>query len=84
MIGASRTSWDVGKSINGTSLLLAVARGLSQLFHNSDNLWIPKYTVRLMSWGGADVNDRGMTEFIEVSLDSLLCLLTCDMCSVVV
>jgi len=66
VIGASRTSWDVGRSVNGTRLLLAVARGLSQLFHNADNLWIPKYTVRLVSWGGHDIGDRGMTELIEV------------------
>jgi len=66
LIGASHASWDVGKAVNGTSLLLAVGRGLSELFHNSDDLWIPKYTVRLVSWGGADINDRGMTEFIEV------------------
>jgi len=68
LVGASRTSWDVGRSINGTYLLLSIARGLSQLFHDSDNLWIPKYTVRLVSWGGSDVNHRGMTEFIDVSL----------------
>ena len=75
LIGASRTSLDVGKSMNGTSLLLAVARGLSQLFNSSDNLWIPKYTVRLVSWGGADINDRGMMEFIEVLLLLLVLLL---------
>ena len=72
LIGASRSSWDVGRAVNGTALLLAVGQGLSQLFHNSSNLWIPKYTVRLVSWGGADVNDRGMMEFIEVSLLLLL------------
>ena len=67
LIGASHSSWDVGKSVNGTSLLLAIACGLSRLFHNADNVWIPKYTVRLASWGGDDVNQRGMMEFIEVS-----------------
>jgi len=67
LIGARRTSWDVGRSVNGTHLLLSVARGLSRLFHNADNLWLPKYTVRLVSWGGADVGDRGISEFIEVS-----------------
>jgi len=72
ILGASRTSWDVGESVNGTLLLLSIGRGLSQLFHNADNIWIPKYSVRLVSWGGADINDRGMTEFIEVLLLLLL------------
>jgi len=70
LIGASRTSWEVGKSVNGTHLLLTIARGLSQLFHNSDNLWIPKYTVRLVSWGGADINNWGMAEFVEVTFSA--------------
>jgi len=79
VIGASRTSWDVGRSVNGTTLLLAIARGLSWLFHNSDNTWIPKYTVRLVSWGGADINDRGMSEFIEVCVVGLI---PCHICVV--
>jgi len=71
LIGARRTSWATGQSVNGTHLLLTVARALSRLFHNADNLWLPKFTVRLVSWGGADVGDRGMTEFIEVFTCSL-------------
>jgi len=67
MLGARRSSSISRGSINGTGLLLSVARGLSRLFHNADNLWMPKYTVRLVSWGGGDIDDRGITEFIDVS-----------------
>ena len=70
LIGASRTSWDIGQSVSATQLLLTLARALSQLYHNSDDPWLPKFTVRLVSWGGADVNDRGMMEFIEVLLST--------------
>jgi len=77
MLGArrSRSSSISRGSINGTGLLLSVARGLSRLFHNADNLWMPKYTVRLVSWGGGDIDDRGITEFIDVSTLAVLAFL---------
>ena len=75
MLGARRSSSISRGSINGTGLLLSVARGLSRLFHKADNLWMPKYTVRLVSWGGGDIDDRGITEFIDVSTLAVLAFL---------
>jgi len=67
VIGASRNGPDAGDGLNGTSILLKLARGLSKMLHNKTHYWIPRRTIRLVSWGGADVNDMGMVEFLEVS-----------------
>ena len=66
IIGASRNGPETGDGLNGTSILLKLARGLSNMLHNKTNEWIPKRTIRLVSWGGADVNDMGIVEFLEV------------------
>lgn len=67
IIGASRNGPNPGDGLNGTNLLLKLAHGLSSMFHNKVHEWLPKRTIRLISWGGADVNDMGMVEFLEVS-----------------
>jgi hypothetical protein len=66
VIGASRNGPNPGDGLNGTNLLLKLAQGLSLLSHNKTRGWNPKRTIRLISWGGSDVNDMGMVEFLEV------------------
>ena len=73
VIGASRN----GHNLNATLNLLRMARGLSRLFHNQTHQWIPKRTIRLVSWGGSDVNNMGMVEFLEVSRQIFLFSLEC-------
>lgn len=66
LIGASRNGPDIGDGLNSTVLLLKLAHALSAMLHNKTAEWIPKRTIRLISWGGADVNNMGMVEFLEV------------------
>lgn len=65
LIGASRNSFGAGISegIRGTDALVQISSALSKLFHNKE--WLPRRTIRFISWGGADFGQLGFTEFLE-------------------
>lgn len=52
--------------MNGTDMLLKLAAGLSGVYRSHAELWVPKRMIRLVSWGGAEVNQMGAVEFVEV------------------
>lgn len=68
LVGANRNSFDTGSSggIPGTEVLMRVSSAVSRLFHKEhDSLWIPRRTIRFVSWGGSDFGYLGLTEFLE-------------------
>jgi hypothetical protein len=68
VVGASRNGPEAGDGVNGTTILLQLADGLAKMLQNRSDEWLPKRTIRLISWGGADVNNIGMVEYLEVIL----------------
>ncbi|KAI1882749.1 hypothetical protein AGOR_G00238140 [Albula goreensis] len=71
VIGAQRDAWGVGfaKSTVGTSLLVELARVMSEMVKNEK--FIPRRSIIFASWSAGEYGSVGATEWLEGYLSSL-------------
>ncbi|XP_030015875.1 transferrin receptor protein 1-like isoform X2 [Sphaeramia orbicularis] len=71
VIGAQRDAWGAGfaKSTVGTSILMELARSISQMVENDG--FKPRRSIVFASWSGGEYGSIGATEWLEGYLSSL-------------